>query len=81
MRRWGVVGLVVCVVLAFGWFVWPTPWDTRPLNGTLWRVHRVTSRVEVFVPDSGWLAVPRPPNPFADLARTMDSVSGRRSAP
>jgi hypothetical protein len=45
--RWGIV---VALVVAFAWFVWPTPWETRHKPGAV-RRHRVTGQIQVWIQD------------------------------
>jgi hypothetical protein len=50
----GVVGLLLVLVL-LGWFVWPTPYEYVDVAGLRARRHRITHKVEVFVPQKGYV--------------------------
>ena len=53
------IAILACLVLLlFGWFVWPTQYryDQTTLNGNTFpvRIDRITEKVEILVPISGW---------------------------
>lgn len=53
--KWYSKVLFVLVLVAFGWWVWPTPWETyRDATGGRVRVNRFTNRSQELTA-AGWL--------------------------
>ncbi len=52
VRPWHIV-IVVAVMAALGWFVWPTPWNTQTFENHTVRQHRFSGEVQIKT-DDGW---------------------------
>ena len=62
------------IVVALGWFVWPTPWRYDRLQyganrEVMVRINRVTSEADALIPGEGWIPWTPPPNPFDKIGR------------
>jgi hypothetical protein len=72
----GVFAAVLCALMLFGWYVWPTPWRTQVLRseGTdrVYRIHRTQGRIERLT-KNGWKAIDEQ-EPYAGL-----SPAGKRA--
>ena len=60
--RWYWKLLLVPLILAFAYWVWPTPWRQFGADGESWRQNRFTGRAMVFDSGSG-PSQPVPPPP------------------
>lgn len=56
----GVIGAgVFALILLFGYYVWPTPWERVKSGRWEYRVHRVNGTVE-WLAEDGWHTGPTP---------------------
>lgn len=54
MRRSVALAAAGVVAVAFGWFVWPTPWAYHAVGVHLIRVNRFTGAVQSTDGTAGW---------------------------